>query len=153
MKFPLFVISVFSFLLLLSHSAGPEEERWKLFGKSVTNTRWYMDTATVTHPAENIVAVWVKSVPDKIRTDESEGPEETETILKRIQERYFGDYDYTQGLWELDCSKSLFRLLYFCAYDKNGDILISRVSPEAEWSSIFPGSAGEALRGVVCTSP
>jgi hypothetical protein len=137
-------------LLLLPHSAEPGEGRWKLFGKSLTGTSWYMDTETVSRPSENVVAVWVKSVPDKTGTDQTEEPEETEAILKRIQGKYFGAYEYTEGLWELDCSKSLFRLLYFCAYEQNGDILVSRISPDAEWSFVLPGSAGEALAAVVC---
>ena len=141
----------FSFVLLFSHYAGSEEGRWKLFGRSMTGTLWYMDTETVTRPAENIVAVWVKSVPDKTRTDATEEKEKTEAILKRIQEKYFGDYEYTDGLWELDCSKSLFRLLYFCAYNKGGDILTSRMSPDAEWSFVLPASAGEALLEAVCS--
>ena len=122
-----------------------------MFGKSLSGTLWYVDTETVSRPAENIVAVWVKSIPDKTRSSSTEEEEKTEDILKRIQEKYFGEYEYTDGLWELDCSKSLFRLLSFCAYNKNGDILTSRTSPDAEWSFILPGSAGEALLGTVCT--
>ncbi len=141
----------FSSLLLLSRYAGSGEGRWKLLGKSLTGTFWYMDTETVSHPAENIVAVWVKSIPDKTHTAATEEEEETEDILKRIQEKYFGGYEYTDGLWELDCSQSLFRLLYFCAYDKNGNIITSRISPDVEWSFILPGSAGEALSGAVCS--
>ncbi|MCL5421582.1 MAG: hypothetical protein M1461_03810 [Nitrospirae bacterium] len=151
MKKGLTFFLTFSLILLLSHYAGSEEGRWKLFGKSMTGTLWYMDTETVTMPAENIVAVWVKSIPDKTSTHETEEKEKTEAILKRIQEKYFGEYEYTDGLWELDCSKSLFRLLYFCAYTKNGDILTSRLTPDAEWSSILPGSAGEALFRAVCS--
>jgi hypothetical protein len=151
MKHPLVIMGlIFSCVLLLSRYADSGEGRWRLFGKSVTETLWYMDTETVTHPEDNIVAVWVKSIPDKNHTAPAEGPDKTEVILKSIQERYFGDYEYTDGLWELDCSQSLFRLLYFCAYDKHGDILTSRVTPDAEWSSILPGSAGEALREAVC---
>ncbi len=139
-----------SFILLFPYYAESGEGRWKLIGKSVTETLWYTDDETVSHPAEHIVAVWVKSIPDKNRTGYTEEQEKPEVILKRIQERYFGNYEYTEGLWELDCSKSLFRLLYFCAYDKNGDILTSMVTPDAEWSFILPGSAGEALFEAVC---
>jgi hypothetical protein len=141
----------FSLLLLPSHYAGAEEGRWKLFGKSLTGTFWYMDTQTMSRPAENIVAVRVKSIPDKTLSADTEEKEKTEDILKRIQEKYFGEYEYTDGLWELNCSKSLFRLLSFCAFNKNGDILTSHTSPDAEWSFILPGSAGEALLGAVCT--
>ncbi len=156
MRRPLIINSLmffltFSFVLLSSHYAGSEEGRWKLFGRSMTGTLWYMDTETVTRPAENIVAVWVKSIPDKTSADDMEEKEKTEAVLKRIQEKYFGDYEYTDGLWELDCLKSLFRLLYFCAYNKNSGILTSRLAPDAEWSFTLPGSAGEALLEAVCT--
>lgn len=144
------ILLALSFVLLLPHDGESGDGRWKLFGKSMSGTLWYLDTETMTRPVENIVAVWVKSVPDKAVSDSAEGKEETETILKRLQEKYFGEYGSTDGLWELDCSKSLFRLLYFCVYDKNGDILTSSTTPDAEWSSILPGSAGETLFGVVC---
>ena len=151
MKPSLIVVAAFFSLTLLSlRHADAEEGRWKLFGKSVTETLWHLDTETVSRPSERVVAVWVKSVPDRARTPETEGTERTEAVLKRIQEKYFGDYAYTEGLWELDCPRALFRLLYFCAWDKNGLILDSRITPEAPWSFILPGSAGDALRETVC---
>lgn len=140
-------------LLLFLHDAEPGEKRWKLIGKSVTGTLWYVDNETITHPTEHIVAVWVKSVPDKNRAGYTGEKEETEVMLKRIQERYFGEYEFTEGLWELDCSKSLFRLLYFSAYDGNGRSIASMITPDAEWSCILPGSAGEAVSGALCNHP
>ncbi len=122
-----------------------------MFGKSMTGTLWYMDTETMSSPAENIVAVWVKSVPDKTPATSGEEKEKTEALLRQIQEKYFGDYEYTDGLWELDCAASLFRVLYFCAFGSKGDVLTSRTSPDAEWSFILPGSAGEALLGAICS--
>lgn len=116
----------------------------------MTGTRWHMDTETITRPSPETVSVWVRSIPDKVITDPRQEEEKPGTVLKRIQEKYFGEYEYTEGLWELECSKSLFRLLYFCAYNRNGDIVTSRVSPGSEWSAVLPGSAGEALLDTVC---
>lgn len=138
------------FVALFSSDARPEEARWKLIGKSETETQWYIDTETISRPTETSVSVWVKSIPDKLHADEPQDTESTETILKRIQERYFGDYDRTEALWELDCSREMFRLLYFCAYSKNGEALFSILTPDADWSFILPKSAGESVREAVC---
>jgi hypothetical protein len=137
-------------LFLCALNADAEAGRWKLFGKSMTGTRWHMDTETITRPSPEIVSVWVRSIPDKVITDDGQEEEEPGTVLKRIQEKYFGEYEYAEGLWELECSKSLFRLLYFCVYSRNGDIVTSRVSPDSEWAAVLPGSAGEALLSTVC---
>jgi hypothetical protein len=130
--------------------AEPEEGRWRLIGRSTTDTHWYIDTETITHPSKDIVSVWVKSIPDTSRSSGVEGSKEIENILKQIQERYFGDYEATEGLWELDCSKTTFRLLYFSAYNSNGDTITFLLSPDAEWSFIMPGSVGETVREAVC---
>ena len=150
-SFSLFTVFLAAgFVALLSAAARPEETRWKLIGKSETETQWYIDTETISRPTETSVSVWVKSIPDKLHADEPEGTESTEAILKRIQERYFGDYDRTEALWELDCSRAMFRLLYFCAYSRNGEPLVSILTPDAEWSFILPKSAGESVREAVC---
>jgi hypothetical protein len=144
------VLLVLFLVLLLCPYAKPEEGNWKLIGKSETGTLWYIDAGSIFHLSENLVSVWVKSVPDKVHAEEPAGKERTEEILKRIQEKYFGDYDHTEALWELDCSRALFRLLYFCAYDRDNETLFSAPTPDAAWSWIIPGSAGESVREAVC---
>ncbi len=144
---------LFSIILAVSlPSARSEEERWKSIGKSKTGTRWFIDTDTLARPSENLVSVWVRSVPDPEKSPpvEPEDMENTEDTLKRIQERYFGEYGYTEALWELDCSSAMFRLLYFCAYSGDNETLSSTLTPDAEWSFIMPGSVGEILRESVC---
>lgn len=142
------ILSV-TFVAFLSPLVKSDEGRWKLIGKSETDTRWYLDSETISRPSENIVSVWVKSIPDTVR-NEPEGNGEKEEILKRIQERYFGDYEYTEALWEIDCSGAMFRLLYFRACGKDSETLFATLTPDAEWSFIMPGSAGEIVRGAVC---
>ncbi len=147
-------LSALSFIFLvvfLSSSAFSEEGRWKLIGKSRTDTHWYIDAETICHPLGDIISVWVKTIPEKIKTDYSQ-KDEPDIILKKIQARNFGDYEYTEALWELDCRKEMFRLLYFCAYNRDGGIISSVLTPDAEWSFILPGSIGETVRDAVCPS-
>jgi hypothetical protein len=149
LKFLTILLSV-TFMGLLSFHAKAEEGRWKFIGESKTETRWYIDAETISYPSENVVSVWVKSVPDKTRADEQEGSEKTEEILKRIQERYFGGYDYTEALWEIHCSKAMFRLLYFRACGDGNKTLFSTLTPDSEWTYVMPGSVGETVRDAVC---
>lgn len=130
-------------------SAASAEGRWKLIGQSKTGTQWYIDAGTIA-PSGDIVAVWVKSIPEKTSFEPERNNEKTEDILKRIQAKYFGHYEFTEGLWELDCARNAFRLLYFCAYDKEGGVVASSLTPDAEWSFVIPGSAGETLREALC---
>jgi len=131
------------------HTTRPGAGEWEFIGKSRTGTSWYIDRETSTGPAGDIITVWVKSIPEKVNT-ECEEEESTETILKKIQGKYFGDYEYTEGLWELDCVRNMFRLLYFCVYNKENKIVSSHISPDADWSYIIQGSVGVTLRQAVC---
>lgn len=137
------------FLSLLFSYANAEERMWKLIGKSRTDTCWYVDPETISQPSD-VVSVWVKSIPEKVDTDFLEVEERTEEILKKIQARNFGDYEFTEALWELDCSKTMYRILYFCAYNKNGDVITSSLTPDAEWLFILPESAGGTIKEAVC---
>jgi len=123
---------------------------WKFIGKSRTGTSWYIDRETASGPSGDITTVWVKSVPEKANFEYEGEEESTEAILKKIQGKYFGDYEYTEGLWELDCARSMFRLLYFSIYNKENEIISSHLSPDAEWSYIIQGSVGETIQEVVC---
>lgn len=139
-----------SIIVSLSPNAKAGEERWELIGKSMTDTLWYIDTETISQPSDDVVSVWVKCIPEKADTDFSEREETTEEILKKIQTRNFGDYGYTEGLWELECSKTMYRILYFCVYNRTGEIVTSTLTPDAEWSFIIPESVGETLLEAVC---
>lgn len=140
---------IFSISSFFSH-VNAEEERWKLTGKSKTDTCWYIDTETISRPSSDVVSLWVKSIPEKVDADIIELEDRTEEILKKIQARNFGDYEYTEALWELDCSKTMYRILYFCVYNKNGDIITTSLTPDAEWSFILFGSVGETIQETVC---
>jgi hypothetical protein len=151
-SFPINVLAaalLVSLVACASLSTKPEAGEWKLIGKSRTGTSWYIEKESASVPSGGIISVWVKSIPEMLNTDEGE-EESTEIILKKIQGKYFGDYAYTEGLWELDCARNMFRLLYFCAYDKENKIITSNLSPDAEWSHIMQGSAGETIQEVVC---
>lgn len=102
---------------------------------------------------ENIASVWVRSIPDRPVNDRKAEKQTPGAVLKDIQEKYFGDYAYTEGLWEIDCPKAMFRILYFCAYTTEGSVLFSSLTPDAGWSFIIRGSVGETLREAVCPDP
>lgn len=145
-------ITVLSLLTLAPSSARAEsdEGRWKLIGKSKTDTLWYIDTSTLSRPSKDIVSVWVKTVPAKTDKEFLEEEESIANILKKIQARSFGDYEYTEALWEVNCSTATFRLLYFAAYNNRDEMITSILTPAAEWSSIVDGSVAETLREAVC---
>lgn len=143
------LVPVFLFGLLTPDPA-PAEERWRPIGKSRTDTQWYIDDETIFSPGKDIVAAWLKSVPDKAAPSSREGEEVADTILKDIQRRNFGEYEYTEALWEIDCVQGMFRIIYFIAYDKNGETATSSLTPEAAWAPLIPGSVGETLRDAVC---
>lgn len=148
---PLWLTVVFLVILAFSLTpAASEEARWKMIGKSKTDTLWYIDTETLSRVPGNIVSVWLKTVPAKAATDFLEGEESIESILKKIQARSFGDYEYTEGLWELDCSGERSRLLYFAAFNKQDKVITSSLTPDAEWSLIVCGSISETMHEKLC---
>lgn len=137
-------------LILPSASGATEGARWELIGKSSSGTLWYIDTETLSRLPGDIVSVWLKTLPEKTDTDFSEGEEDIGLILKKIQARNFGDYEYTEGLWELDCSKAASRLLYFAAFDRQEKIITSSLTPDAAWSQIVHGSVSETMHETLC---
>lgn len=137
-------------LTLVFSAESMASERWKFIGKSKTETLWFVDIESLSGLPASIISVWLKSIPARTDTDFLEGEESTEVILKKIQERNFGDYEYTEGLWELDCSRVLFRLLYFAAFNKRNVIIASSLTPEAEWSSIVHGGVSETMYETLC---
>ena len=146
------LVPVFLFGLFTPDPAAADE-RWRLIGKSRTDTEWYIDDETIFSPDEDIVAAWLKSVPDKAAPAPRVGEEVAETILKDIQRRNFGEYEYTEALWEINCSQDMFRVIYFVAYDRNGETATSSLTPGAAWAPLIPGSVGETLRDAVCGDP
>jgi hypothetical protein len=133
-----------------SLTTRPETGEWKFIGKSRTGTSWYIDRETASGLSGGIITLWVKSIPEKVSGEKGGDEESTETVLKKIQGKYFGDYEYTEGLWELDCARNMFRLLYFCAYGKDNIVITSHPTPDAEWSHIIQGSVGETIQEAVC---
>lgn len=149
LPFLILLLQIFLSGLLTPHPAVGEE-RWRQIGKSRTDTRWYIDEETIFSPEKDILAVWLKSVPDGAAPSSREGEESTDDILKDIQRRNFGEYEYTEALWEVDCAKTAFRILYFIAYDRKGETATSSLTPDAPWAPIIPGSVGETLQEAVC---
>jgi len=135
---------------LFSSDAQSEEGRWKEVGKSRTDTKWYIDATSASRTSGNSISVWVRSIPDKSDAKDNGGEGHAWRIMKEIQAKYFGTYEFTDGLWELDCSRGMFRVLYFVAYDKNGQIITSLLTPDAHWEFIIPESAGESLQKGLC---
>ena len=135
---------------LLAPCPAQCEEEWKAVGKSKTDTLWYINANPVFSSDKEIVSVWVKSVPDNTLPSPAEGDESIETILKDIQKRHFGEYDHTEALWEIDCCRCTFRILYFIARDRKGGTVTSSLTPDAPWAPVVPGSVGETLQEKVC---
>ncbi len=137
-------------MMFASVAMSSKDGKWKLIGKSKTETLWYIDTESLSGRPGSIISVWVKAVPARADTDFLEGEESTELILKKIQQRNFGDYEYTEGLWELDCPRAMFRLLYFAAFNKLDEVIASILTPQAEWSSIVHGGISETTYESLC---
>ncbi|HAM49784.1 MAG TPA: hypothetical protein DCP92_03490 [Nitrospiraceae bacterium] len=143
----LLLISIIALFPFLAHSEGG---RWKLIGRSKTDTCWYIDTESLSFSSKNIASVWVRSIPEKQDTRYGEEDESTWDIMKDLQARYFGAYRYTEGLWELDCTRGMFRILYFVAYGEDGEIINSLLDTDAGWAFIVPGSVGETIQATLC---
>ena len=62
----------------------------------------------------------------------------------------FENLSYAVELYEVNCIEKKILLLESTAYSKDGDVIISANSQATKWSSIVPGSMGEALYGSVC---
>jgi hypothetical protein len=135
---------------LLAPCPVPGEEAWRAVGKSKTDTRWYIDDKTVFPSGTGIVAAWIKSVPDNSFHPPGQAEESTEAVLRDIQKRHFGEYDHTEALWEIDCSRCMFRILYFIALDEKGGTVTSTLTPDARWAPVAPGSVSETLREDLC---
>lgn len=146
LHFPLPVL----LLATLWPATARSEEIWILVGNSRTDTLWYIDSGNVNCPSSEVVSVWVKSVPDKTAPGAMQWEESTDKTLKRIQAKYFGDYEHTEGLWELDCPRGMFRILYFSAFGANGETVSSSLTPDSRWTPLVPGSVGETLKEAVC---
>ncbi len=144
---------LFIFFVFLSDPVHSEERNWRFIGTSKTETVWYIDIDNLDRLSGDIISVWLKTVPARTDADFVEGEENTESILKKIQARSFGDYEYTLGLWEMDCSKTVFRILYFAAYGKQDEVVASSLTTDAEWSSIVPGSVSETMYDRLCVHP
>lgn len=154
MKESFCVVLIFVCLLSLSvesrsANAGEYGERWKLAGVSRTDTLWYIDNETIS-ASSGVFSFWVRSVPDNAGTVNEDKETPPKQVLKDIQERNFGDYEYTEALWEIDCTNDKFRILYFAAYGRNGEGLNSSLTPDAPWTTVIQGSASETLWETVC---
>jgi Surface-adhesin protein E len=146
---PGLLLPVLLFGLLVPCPASGEEE-WRAVGQSKTDTRWYIDDRPVFSPDKEIVSVWVKSVPDNTFHSPAKAEQRIEAVLKDIQKRHFGEYDHTEALWELDCCRGTFRILYFIARDRQGGTVTCSLTPDAPWAPVIPGSVGETLQEELC---
>lgn len=138
------------FILSCGLTNAEAGERWTLVGKSQTETKWYINMDSLSGIYGPAFSFWVRSIPDKTATEKEE---DTEEILRGIQRRNFGDYDYTEALWQIDCEKCVTRVLYFVAYQKDGQRSAELLTPEAPWAEIIPGSPGAAFMDAVCGKP
>lgn len=129
--------------------AGLYEGRWTLIGKSRTETRWYVDRGSMVRTPEGALCLWIKTVPEQ-PDDITEEKEGTYGIFREIQERYFGDYGYTESLWEVDCSGPMYRVLYFGVHNRAGEVVVTTITPHAPWSHVLSGGVAEAVYETIC---
>ncbi len=157
-KFLVFFSVIFS-VGLFSASAGakiknpselpatvPEvaKDGWEVISETDEDT-WYVDKRTMSHPSKDIVKVWSKRVPAK----ESNSLSAIKEILMK-RGKAFATYEYTKALFEVDCSKDMYRILSISHFDAKGKEIDSFKYPNAEWKSIDADSVNDALKMEVC---
>ena len=141
MKSLLVKLGVILIGLAIFGCAGMQRVDWKLFAETQTDIGiFYYDAGNITHPSKHIVRTWIKLVYYK---------DGVALQVKKLGKRY-EDLSYTLNLLEVDCAAKKQRVLQSTSYSKDGNIISSNQSQEAEWSFINPGSIGEVLYKTVC---
>ena len=115
---------------------------WRVIGEPTVKdvAVLYYDADSITHPSKNIVRTWTKKIYSK------------SAVTRYVKEmgKRFENLSYAVELYEVNCIEKKILLLESTAYSKDGDVIISAKSQATKWSSIVPGSMGEALFGSVC---
>lgn len=100
----------------------------------------------VTHPAPNIVRLWVK------RLRYGKAYEEYVEQMGRLSYNY-SDYEDSVSLDEYDCGKLRYRILRTIDYRRGGDVIFSANYEEngtTRWKDILPDSVGERFVKIIC---
>jgi hypothetical protein len=105
-----------------------------------------MNTRNIARPADDIVSLWLKVVPEK----GSETHLQTQQMLREKGKEY-RTYDYTGLLFEIDCGCNQYRELGRVFYNKGKNIIHATHNyTRAGWKSISPESSLDLVRVVVC---
>jgi hypothetical protein len=136
------LIIVFSFPSLC-FSEQPNPKIWK----SLAYNSYYNIKILTT--SSNTILVWAY----KTVTDDARG-KRIEEVKKYDLERStkYQDYHHEVVLWEIDCTKRLWRAKDIIDFDKNEKVLDRYKYDNSEWDSIIPNSKGELLYRQVCVT-
>jgi hypothetical protein len=120
------VITVIFLSAFLNDARGADEQRWKHYATSVGGHEYFYDSKTVVNISNTNVKVWVRMF----------APDSDETTYKE------------QKLYEMDCSKRVYRLLFLLWEFKSGQVI--RHEEPTAWSDIQPETVDETLLDIVC---
>jgi hypothetical protein len=121
--------------------AGMQAADWKLFAETQADIGIiYYDAANITHPSKDIVRTLLRLVYSK----------DGVALQVKEQGKRYEDLSYTLILLEVNCAAKKNRVLQSTSYSRDGNVISSNQSQQAEWSFISPGSTGEILYRTVC---
>jgi hypothetical protein len=145
---------LFFFLLLLMLLAGfcasdtPAREPNLMLLFADGEQLGYINMATLYRSSDNVVSFWKKVIPGKRSRDYRE----IQLLLEKA-EKDSTRFDFFQTLDEVDCANNKARTLSVQYYDRDRNILLSHIMPNAEWINISHWNEGELMREVVCRNP
>ena len=112
---------------------------WKQV-RSTGGATLYYDTEEITHPSKDIVKFLTKWAY-------------TEKGMKNAKEIFGKNYEnlsYSIKSYEINCKDKTSRILSITDYNKDGTVISSDSSTNAEWSHISPETVLESLSKMVC---
>jgi len=125
--------------LVSVHGYAHAEEDWTLYGITKYFILFY-DRNSITHPSEDVVRLWIKSVSKC--NDTKDWP------IKDHPNCANDEWLYVLTLTEIDCSKKKDRDIKSIGYSKEGTEFLS--DETSQWSDIILDSYTDFLYRVVC---
>lgn len=122
----LLLLFLFLFLTAFCFSAFADDEKWSYFATNAKNTKYYLNQKSVRYVDKGLAKLWVRIVFSK---------EEAEGEYKGLKE--------LMVLWELDCSKRVYRETQGLKVLEDGKQM--RMRPDSEWKTVAPDTVAEYL--------
>jgi hypothetical protein len=117
------------------------EEDWILYGITKYLILFY-DSKSITHPSENIMRLWIKSV--------SKCNDKEEWIVKNHPNCRNVEWVVVVTLTEIDCSGGQDRDIKSIGFSKEGRQVESLSDETSPWSDIIPDSYAGVLYKSIC---